>query len=167
MQGDRTVVLWVSAVNVAAGDVEMAAKLDRHGLEKLLDAYGVGLGRDVVLDGVNAVQLPVRTSSGLVRITVPGISVAKYDADAPAEELGLENTFPVFFRLETLALPYASTLTLHPENQPRASLRAVARSSAQATASTDDGLLLKPTAEPVAGDAPEQSLGFEQAAAAL
>ena len=46
----KALVVFASAVNVARGDATMTARLSRHGLDKLLEAYGVEMRNDVILD---------------------------------------------------------------------------------------------------------------------
>ena len=50
MEGNKSLVVFASAVNLKAGDATMKATLDTHGLEKLLDGYGIEMKKDAVLD---------------------------------------------------------------------------------------------------------------------
>src|SRR5271165_300623 len=46
----KALAVFASAVNIKANDATMSATLNQHGLDKLLDGYGVSLNKDVVLD---------------------------------------------------------------------------------------------------------------------
>ena len=48
----------------------------------------------------------------------------------------LDTRFPPMFRMETITAPFVSSLALHPERQPDAKVRAVARTSDHAVASS-------------------------------
>jgi hypothetical protein len=145
MLGDKTVVFWTSAANVAPGDARMVAHLGRHHIDKLLAGYGIELRRDIVLDPAHPMKLPVVTATGSTSTIVePAVLLVDNDPKAKDAEQPLDATFPGFFRLDELALPFSSTLVLHPDKQPAARLRAVARSSAQATVIEDDSVAFAP-----------------------
>ena len=44
----KSLAIVASAVNVKSGDATMTASLSTHGLEKLLDGYGVEMRKDVL-----------------------------------------------------------------------------------------------------------------------
>src|SRR5262249_17779699 len=50
MEGNKSLAVIASAVNLKASDGSMKATLSTHGLEKLLDGYGVEMKKDAVLD---------------------------------------------------------------------------------------------------------------------
>ncbi len=134
MLGNKTLVFWTSAVNTKAADHEMRATLDRHRLEKLLDGYGIELQKNLVTDPKGAMEIPVPAAMGRIEVArFPAVTIVKHDASATSDDQQLETNFPAFFRFEQVALPLASSLVLHPEKQPGASLRAVIRSSAATT----------------------------------
>jgi len=58
----KSLAVFASAVNVKASDATMNASLSTHGLDKLLDGYGITLNKDVVLDRVRRVQVMVPTT---------------------------------------------------------------------------------------------------------
>jgi hypothetical protein len=139
LQG-KPVAFFVGAANVRPGDASMHATLSTHGLERLLGGYGIELGRDVVvdLDPKASVSLSMQLSSGLSRVQLPMI---------PLVEEGdhrLDASFPVFFRLEEVAFPLASSLVVHREKQPEATLHELARSSPRAVRVTGDDADLRP-----------------------
>lgn len=71
-------------------------------------------------------------------MTYPGTVVARQGTHS------LDETFPGFFRMEEVVFPFPSTLVPHPDRQPGASLRVVARTSPKATAVTSATVDLKP-----------------------
>ncbi len=152
MRGDKGLCVIAGAVNVAAGDTSMTARLDTHGLERLLEGYGVTLKRDVVLDWESSLGVPFMTQDGksmtirfpaLVRVS-SGVGDA---GDAGAGVGALDARFIPFFRLDDLMFPFPSSLVPHPEQQPGATMRVVARSSPQSTSVEADEIPLGPTAE--------------------
>src|SRR5690606_1010801 len=62
----------------------------------------------------------------------------------------LDDSFPAFFRASELAFPFPSTLVPHPDKQPNATVKVVARTTAAAWAETDDTVSQKiaPTWQP-------------------
>ncbi len=150
MQGDRSLIVMASAVNVATGDRQMRAKLDRHGIERLLSGYGIDLENDVVFDP--GAGLDVLSLDPGKKISFPTMPLVTGDER-------LDSNFAVFYRLDQLAFPLASTLTLHPERQPDAQLRAVAKTTDRAVSSTEQGLLVGPGAIVRAGTPKQRVLG--------
>jgi hypothetical protein len=139
----KAVAFFVGAANVRASDPTMTATLDTHGLERLLSGYGIELHRDVVIDLGSPAKISVLTATGgSVKPTFPFIPVAT------DERLGgeprLDTAFPVFFRLTEVAFPLASSLDLHREAQPEATMRVLARSSPTAVRATDATVDLHP-----------------------
>ncbi|HEY1954034.1 MAG TPA: Gldg family protein [Polyangiaceae bacterium] len=130
----RALVVLAGAANMRAGDTKMLATLSTHGLERLLDGYGIELHRDVVLDFERSFQLSAMTQSGVATVRFPAI--LEVDRDR------LDASFLPFFRLERLEMPFVSSLAIHPEKQPSATLKVVARSSAKATLDASDALEL-------------------------
>jgi hypothetical protein len=108
----------------------------------------------VVLDSGAPLELSVRSANGIQTARVGHIPVATHDPAAAGSDQALDQTFAGFFGLQRLAFPYASTLSLHPEKQPDASLQAVARTSARISTSSQDGALpiRLPAQEPAEGE---------------
>jgi ABC-type uncharacterized transport system involved in gliding motility auxiliary subunit len=143
MQGNKSLVVYASAVNLKQGDGSMKATLATHGLEKLLLGYGVEMKKDAVLDWQRSMRLPVITQSGgAAWIRAPGIIQAQHDARYDDDHQLLDDGFAGFFRVEELSFPFPSTLVAHADKQPEAKLKVVARTAA-AWAETTDPVDLK------------------------
>ena len=121
----KSLAVYAGAANVRAGDGKMQAALSTHGLEKLLAGYGVELRDDVVLDTTHAFTLHATGANGPEERAFPMVLVA------PSEDLDV--TFPAFFHLHELAFPLPSSIVLHAEKQPQASVRVLARTSTAAS----------------------------------
>lgn len=134
MAGNKTLVVIASAVNVAAGDGNFDARLDRRGVDTLLSGYGIELASKVVHDSGAPLELVVRTPGGDQMARVAHVPVARHGGRDGA----LDQSFAGFFALEQLAFPYASPLVLHPGEQPAAAVRAVAHTSERASATASD-----------------------------
>ncbi len=129
----RSLAIFASAVNVKAQDATMTATVGAQGLDRLLAGYGIELKSAVVLDPATGVRLPVRTQGGgVAQITTPAILQLDHQSGAPAKGQRLDNSFAGFFRLQDLAFPFCSPLAAHPDKQPDARMRVVARSSPEA-----------------------------------
>src|SRR5579864_2592819 len=63
----KSLAVFASAVNVKASDASMNATLSTHGLEKLLDGYGISINKDAVLDRGRDVRVVVPTMGGLAQ----------------------------------------------------------------------------------------------------
>lgn len=142
MRGDKGLCIFAGAANVAAGDASMTARLATHGLERLLDGYGIELKRDVVLDWESSAEIAVMERDKPGKMRFPGLVSVRSD---PGEGSPLNGAFVPFFGLEELIFPFPSTLTPHPEKQPGATMRAVARSTAKSTSSAAETIALAPS----------------------
>lgn len=148
MRGDKAVTFFVSAVNIKANDAAMKATLDTHGLEKLLDGYGVEMKKEALLDWGRSISIPVQTQSGQsVYFRAPGIVQAIADEGADEATQFLDASFAGFFRLEELAFPFPSPLVPHPEKQPEAKVKVVARSTERTTVDADESIDMKISTE--------------------
>jgi ABC-type uncharacterized transport system involved in gliding motility auxiliary subunit len=131
MLGNKSLVVYASAVTMKPQDPTMTATLDLHKLDTLLTGYGIQMNKDAVLDFGNQFRLPVRTQSGIGWIRDPGIVHVVNDSRM-GDEKSLDTSFPPFFRLEEIAFPFASSLTLKREKQPAdVKLEVVARTTPQ------------------------------------
>ncbi len=139
LQG-KPVAFFVGAANVRRGDASMRATLSTHGLEKLLAGYGIELGHDVVvdMDPKASPSVAVATTTGMGQVQLPFVPLVNDD------DHRLDASFPVFFRLEQVAFPMASSLVLHRDKQPEATMREVARSSLHAVRVAGDTVDLHP-----------------------
>jgi hypothetical protein len=131
-------------VNVKANDASMDASLNLHGLDKLLGGYGIDVDRDVVLDLWHHVRLIVPTMGGMASAELQAILDVQDDPRFAGSEQLIDTSFPCLFRVQDLAVPFASSLTLKADKQPGAKMRVVARSSPFSVHLTGDTVDLKP-----------------------
>ncbi|MBL9027689.1 MAG: Gldg family protein [Myxococcales bacterium] len=141
--GERSLVVYVSAVNLPRATPAMEAKLDLFGVDGLLGGYGIEMKKDMVLDFARGARLPVLAPDGsptpLTYRAVPILGEPSRDGSQ------LDAAFAPFLNLHAVPFPFASTLLLHPEKQPGAKLRAVARTSSQSTSITAEALPVHPS----------------------
>ena len=128
MRGKMLVVI-ASAVNLTPGDATMTATLSTHNVGPLLEGYGIEMHRDVVLDFGRAFKVDVLTQSGVTAARFPQIPEVVDDETLQGDARAIDTGFPVFFRMEQIILPFVSSLALHRDRQPSASMKIVARSS--------------------------------------
>ena len=148
MLGNKSLMVVAGAVNMKAAEAKMTAELSTRGIEKLLGGYGVELRKDVVLDWGTQMRLPIQNQMGQLQwLTFPGILQVQHDDGADEPDQMLDNSFAGFFRMEEMTFPYASSLVVHPEKQPAAEFKVVARSSPNATLLTGDRIDLRPNLE--------------------
>ncbi|HMI82514.1 MAG TPA: Gldg family protein [Polyangiaceae bacterium] len=144
MEGNKSLVVFASAVNLKAGDGTMKATLATHGLENLLNGYGVEMKKDAVLEWQRSMRLPVMTATGTAAwIRAPAIVQAQHDARYDEEHQLLDDGFAGFFRADEISFPFPSTLVPHPDKQPEAKLKVVARTTPASWAETGDTVDLK------------------------
>jgi ABC-type uncharacterized transport system involved in gliding motility auxiliary subunit len=140
----KSLAVFASAVNVKAGDAQMSGALNAHGLEKLLDGYGIEMRKDVVIDFGRSFRVQVATEGMPQSLRFPQIPFAQDDGRAENEAF-LDVRFVPFFNMQAgLAFPFASSLVLKPEKQPGAKeFKAVARSTPRSFRDTTDNVDLK------------------------
>jgi ABC-type uncharacterized transport system involved in gliding motility auxiliary subunit len=143
MLGNKSLVVFASAVNLKSGDGSMKATLSTHGLDKLLAGYGIEMKKDAVLDLARSLRLPVMTQGGPSWIRAPGIVQAQHDPRYDDDHQVLDDGFAGFFRADELSFPFPSTLVAHPEKQPEAKLKVVARTTERAWSETTETVDLK------------------------
>jgi len=155
MRGSRGLVIAASAVNMTPGDLLMMATLDRRGLEKLVAGYGMDMQNDAVLDYNLGLSYQGRSPIGAnTTMRMPAIFVSSPAAVGTTPYL--DTSFAPFFRLGDLAFPFPSPIVLHPEKQPGAKQRIVARTSAQATLDARGVKSMLPSDGPPLGGAAEE-----------
>ncbi len=155
----KSLAVFASAVNVKASDASMNATLSTHGLDKLLSGYGIDMNKDAVVDRGRAVRLIVPTAGGMAQADMPQFLELQDDPRFSEKEQLIDTAFPCVFRVTDIAVPFASSLTLHPNTQPGAKMHAVLRSSPVASHLTGDSADLKPLQKwgpRLKGLAPEQ-----------
>jgi ABC-type uncharacterized transport system involved in gliding motility auxiliary subunit len=125
----KSLCVFASAVNVKANDASMNATLSLHGLDKLLDGYGVAVEKDVVLDMWRHVRLVVPTVGGMAQAEMPQILEVQDDPRFTGSEQLIDTSFPGLFRVQDVAVPFVSSLSLKTDKQPGAKMAIVMRSS--------------------------------------
>lgn len=145
MRGDKKLVVYASAVNLKSSDAAMKATLSTHGLEKLLDGYGVEMKKEAILDFGGGLRLPAMnpTTGQQVWIMNPPITVLQDEDRFDDEQKLLDTSFPAFFRMRQVAFPFASPLVLHQDKQPDAKFKVVARTYPGSTVDASDGIPMK------------------------
>ncbi len=138
MRGGKSLVVWASAVDIKPNDASMSATLNLHGLDKLLEGYGVKMNKDAVFDHAAQFRLPILTQSGIAAIGHPGIVHAINEDDSDEASNMLDASFPAFFRMAEMAFPYPSSLEVLKDKQPGASFTTVARTSSDASVTTSE-----------------------------
>ena len=139
----KSLAVFTGAVNVKSGDATMSATLSTHGLDKLLDGYGLSLNKDAVIDR-RGVHLIVPTSGGMAQVDMPQVLEVQDDPRFTGDEQLVDASFPALFRVTDIAVPFVSSLTLKTDKQPGAKLRTVMRSSPFSVHLTGETADLKP-----------------------
>lgn len=139
----KSIAIFAGAVNIKASDAAMKAELNTRGLDKLVDGYGIEMKKEAILDWGRSISIPVQTQTGVLYFQAPGIVQAMNDSRYDAKEQLLDSGFAGFFRLDEISFPFPSTLVAHPEKQPEATMKVVARSTAKSTVDNADTLEMK------------------------
>ncbi len=139
MLGGKSLAVFASAVTMKPNDPSMQADLDLHGLDQLLTGYGIEMKKDALFDHGAQFRLPVFTQVGTPGwIRHPGIAHVVNDSRFEEDEKLLDTSFPGFFRMDELMVPFPSSLELHKDKQPEdVELRVTARTTPGTTATTD------------------------------
>jgi ABC-type uncharacterized transport system involved in gliding motility auxiliary subunit len=140
----KSLAVFASAVNVKANDATMDATLTLHGLDRLLGGYGIDVEKDVVLDLWHHVRLIVPTMGGMASAELQAILDVQDDPRFSGDEQLIDTSFPCLFRVQDLAVPFASSLSLKADRQPGAKMHVVARSSPFSVHLTGDNADLRP-----------------------
>jgi ABC-type uncharacterized transport system involved in gliding motility auxiliary subunit len=118
MNGNKSLVVYASAVTLKPNDASMSAELSTHNLDKLLSGYGITLEKDAVFDYGAQFRIGVMTQGGPAWIRHPGIAHVVNDPRFSDDEKPLDTSFPAFFRMEELVFPFPSSLKIDPKKQP-------------------------------------------------
>ncbi len=138
MKGKSLAVI-ASAVNLKASDASMNATLSLHGLDKLLGGYGINVEKDVVLDLWRHVRLAVPTMSGIASAELPQVLNVQDGPVPSGAEPFVDTSFPGLFRVQDMAVPFASSLSLKTDKQPPGTkMQIVLRSSPASIRVTGD-----------------------------
>ncbi len=118
MRGNKALAVFASAVTMKPNDASMNAELSLHGLDPLLSGYGVNMKKDAVFDHGAQFRIAVPTQTGLVWIRHPGIAHVVNDPRFEGDEKLLDTSFPGFFRMDEMMVPFPSTLEVLKDKQP-------------------------------------------------
>jgi len=140
----KALVVFASQVNVKASDATMNATLNGHGIEKLLDGYGIEVKKDVVLDFGRSFRVNMLTQGGVASARFPQFMDVQDDTRFSGDEQLLDTGFPGFFRIPEVVVPFSSSLAIHGDKQPEAKPHVVARSTPRSMTMTGDTVDLKP-----------------------
>jgi ABC-type uncharacterized transport system involved in gliding motility auxiliary subunit len=140
----KSLAVVASAVNVKANDAKMNATLSLHGLDKLLEGYGIAVETDVVLDMWRHVRLLVPTAGTIAQAEFPQILEVQDDTRFTDKEQLIDTRFPALFRTQDVAVPFVSSLSLKADKQPGAKMQIVMRSSPMSVHLTGETADLSP-----------------------
>ena len=143
----KSLVVFASAVNVKPADATMNATLSTHGLEKLLEGYGVEMRKDVVLDFGRSFRVNAMTQTGVVAIPMPQLLMVQDDDRFSGNEQLLDTSFQPIFRMQQMSVPFASSIVIHAEKQPDAKPKVVMRTTSRTVRETGETADLKPLQE--------------------
>lgn len=140
MKGGKSLSVIASAVNLKPAEPTMNAELNLHGLDKLLEGYGLKIEKNAVFDHGAQFRVPVMTGMGqLAWIRHPGVAHVVDDPRFGKDEQLLDTSFPAFFRMDELMMPFPSSISILKDKQPQGvSLKAVARTTPAATVDTSE-----------------------------
>jgi gliding motility-associatede transport system auxiliary component len=140
----KSLAVFVGAANIKPNDPQMDATLNTHGLEMLLDGYGVHIEKDVVLDLWRRARIAVPTAAGMAGVDLPEILDVQDDPRFAGNEQLVDTSFAALFRVPEVAVPFPSSLKVAPEKQPGAQVKVVMRSSPKAVHLTNEMVGLRP-----------------------
>jgi len=147
MKGKSLAVI-ASAVNVKAADASMQATLSTHGLEKLLDGYGIEMRKDALLEFGRPFRVNVYTQGGPQTMRFPPLHDVRDDFRFTGDEQLLDTGFAAFFRISQVPFPFDSSLVLHREKQPDVTdpnkFKVLARTTPKTLRETGDTVDMKP-----------------------
>ncbi|MCA9643656.1 MAG: GldG family protein [Polyangiaceae bacterium] len=143
MRGDKSLVVLTSAVNIPPGDGTMSVTLSRHGLEPLLEGYGVELSSDLVVDTAHGMKLKGSLVGGGEIPPDPTLIVLD-NIRTEEKNPSLVSSSPLFQGVSQVTLPFASTLVLHPDQQKNTTFTPLLFSSEQARSATKGGISTYP-----------------------
>jgi ABC-type uncharacterized transport system involved in gliding motility auxiliary subunit len=143
----KSVAVIASAVNVKASDASMNGSLSTHGLEKLLDGYGIEMRKDALLEFGRPFRVTMMSQGGPQILRFPPVHDVRADARFTGDEQLLDDGFAAFFRINQVPFPFASSLVIHREKQPDVAqdkFRVIARTTPKTLRETGDTVDMKP-----------------------
>jgi ABC-type uncharacterized transport system involved in gliding motility auxiliary subunit len=131
MLGGKTLAVYASAVTLKPNDASLSATLSTHGLDKLLDGYGIHMNKDAVFDHGAQFRVQVMTQAGAPAwIRHPGIAHVVNDVRMDEKDKLLDTGFAGFFRMDEVIFPFPSSLEIKKDKQPAdVKIQVVARST--------------------------------------
>jgi ABC-type uncharacterized transport system involved in gliding motility auxiliary subunit len=144
----KSLAVVASAVNVKAADASMQGSLSTHGLEKLLDGYGIEMRKDALLEFGRPFRVNVYTQGGPQTMRFPPLLDVRDDFRFTGDEQLLDTGFAAFFRISQVPFPFTSSLLLHREKQPDVTdpnkFKVLARTTPKTLRETGDTIDMKP-----------------------
>lgn len=143
----KSLAVVASAVNVKASDATMNGSLSTHGLEKLLDGYGIEMRKDALLEFGRPFRVNVFTQGGPQTMRFPPLHDVRDDFRFTGDEQLLDTGFAAFFRINQVPFPFASSLVLHRDKQPDIApdkFKVLARTTPKTLRETGDTIDMKP-----------------------
>lgn len=139
MRGDKALLVISGAVNMKASDATMKAELNLRNLDKLVDAYGIEMKKEAIFEWGQSVRLPVQDAgSGRQQwIVFPGVLTLTNTPEFEEKNQPIDSAFTGFFRMDQLGVGFPSPLVAHPEKQPQAKVKAVLRTTENASVDAD------------------------------
>ncbi len=107
----KTVAVFANNVHIKSGDPSMTATFSAEGLDKLLSGYGVDYKPELLVDRAQfwtPILVIQRSGIGIPLEPYPGV----FTADASRGSLTFDTTFPPFFRLSQMAVPFPTEVTV-------------------------------------------------------
>lgn len=140
MLGGKALVVMASAVNIKANDATMNAELNLHNLDTLLTGYGIEMHKDAVLDHGGQIRIPLPVGMGKIGwARHPAVVHVVDDPRFEDDEARLDTSFPAFFRMPDIMMPFPSSLSLLRDKQPESvTLKALARTTPAASLETGE-----------------------------
>lgn len=143
----KSLAVVASAVNVKASDATMNGSLSTHGLEKLLDGYGIEMRKDALLEFGRPFRVNVFTQGGPQTMRFPPLHDVRDDFRFTGDEQLLDTGFAAFFRINQVPFLFASSLVLHRDKQPDIApdkFKVLARTTPKTLRETGDTIDMKP-----------------------
>ncbi|MFO0555679.1 MAG: protein kinase [Polyangiaceae bacterium] len=146
MRGNKTLIVYASALNVAPYDPKMQGTLSTHNLDKLLAGYGVELVPAAVWDTEEG-TFTLKTSVGVLQSPAVLVVDREKDPSHASPVLGLTEQ-------PLLPMPFASPLIIHEDRQPAAEFTVLASSTTKAGLNHGPTLDLRYGASPATVEPP-------------
>lgn len=144
----KSLAVVASAVNLKAADASMQATLSTHGIEKLLDGYGIEMRKDALLEFGRPFRVNVFTQGGPQTMRFPPLHDVRDDFRFTGDEQLLDTGFAAFFRIPQVPFPMTSSLVLHRDKQPDITdpnkFKVLARTTPKTLRETSDSVDMKP-----------------------